>query len=196
MDDFTISSQNYRRGSNVIQVQDAIIEEIMRDRNAGYVTISYGVMGEFNMIHINLVTLLVDRDTMIQNQFGQEMFLRDLEEGMVVDAEFSSVMTSSIPPQSRAFRITVLRENNVSNIKVDRVLSVDDANRFLITGNANDISSQIRFVITDYTLILDRRGNRICLCHIRPGQMVRVEHASFMTFSIPPQTTAYSVQVL
>ena len=50
--------------------------------------------------------------------------------------------------------------------------------------------------MTDSTIILDRRGNRIQLENLRPGQMVRIEHATFQTASIPPQTTAFRVQVL
>jgi len=105
-------------------------------------------------------------------------------------------MTRSIPPQSNAFRITVVGENEPSNVTVGRVLSTDINNNFLYTGRANSISSIMRFVITDATRILDRRGNRISLRNLRPGQTVRVEHATFQTASIPPQTTAFNVQII
>ena len=181
--------------NNLIQIQEGLIEDIYIDNRTGYVTISYGVMGDFNMIHMNLVVLIVSRDTIIQNQCGEDMSLRELREGMVIDAEISTVMTRSMPPQSKAFRITVIQDD-CANVKVGRILSVDLTNSFLYIGNPNDISSQIRFTITDSTVILNRRGNRICLCELRPGQMVRVEHASFMTMSIPPQTTAFEIQIL
>jgi len=198
MEDFKICNQGNRtsRNNDIISVQDALIEEIFADNRTGYVTISYGVRGDFNMIHMNLVVLIVSRDTIIRDQSGRNLSFRDLREGMVVDAEFSSAMTSSIPPQSRAFRITVNNINRSSNVRVDKVLRVDTNNNFLFTGNANDISTQMRFVITNSTIILDRGGNRISLRNLRPGQTVRVEHASFQTPSIPPQTTAFSVRVL
>jgi len=132
----------------------------------------------------------------IRDQFGQNMFLRDLREGMIVDSEFSSAMTRSMPPQARAFRITVIRQNDSVSITEERVLSVDTNNGFLYTGNANDMMSQMRFVVNNETRIMDRRGNRIRLRDLRPGQMVRVDHANFQTMSIPPQTTAFSIQVL
>lgn len=185
-----------RRDKDVRCVKDALIEEIFRDRNAGYVTISYGDMGDFNMIHIMVVQLMVGQDTVIQNQFGQKMRLRDLEVGMMVDAEFSTVMTASEPPKARAFMIKMLNKKRSSTVKVDMVMTVDVNNRFFITGNANDIQKQIRFNVSAATKIFDRRGNRICLSGLEPRQMVKVEHASFMTFSIPPQTTAYSVQII
>ncbi|MBP1926472.1 hypothetical protein J2Z76_002341 [Sedimentibacter acidaminivorans] len=184
-----------RKRNEVIFVQDALIEEIIIDNRTGFVTISYGVMGERCMVYMQLVTLVVDRDTVIRNQFGQDLSLRDLREGMIVDAEFSSAMTRSIPPQSRAFRITVIQNDSI-NITEDRVLSVDINNGFFYTGNAEDMLSQMRFVVNNETRIMDRRGNKIRLRDLRPGQLVRVEHANFQTMSIPPQTTAFNVQIL
>jgi len=185
-----------RRRNDIIFADDAIIEEIFIDNRTGFVTISYGVMGEFCTVNMELVTLIVSQDTVIRDQFGQNMSLRDLRRGMIVDAEFSSAMTRSIPPQSRAYRITVINQGNNSNIMEDFVLSVDTNNNFLYTGNANDIYSQMRFVINDSTRIMDRRGNRIRLRDLRPGQRVRIEHANFQTMSIPPQTTAFVVQII
>jgi hypothetical protein len=204
MDDFYMNDEIEvlnRRNNNVVFADDAVIEEIFHDNRTSYVTISYGVLGDFNMTHINLVTLLVDRNTIIRNRRGQRISVRDLSVGNVVDAEFSAAMTRSIPPQSRAYRITVVRENvnpypnpNFNpNIVEDRIMEVDTRNNFFYTGNPNDIMSQMRFVVNNMTEIYDRRGNRISLRDLRPGQMVRVEHADFMTMSIPPQTTAFRV---
>lgn len=198
MEDLKVCKQGNRssRNNGVIRVQDAFIEKISSENRTGYVTISYGVMGKFDMIHMNLVVLIVSNDTIIQNKAGRNLSFRDLREGMIINAEFSTVMTRSEPPQSRAFRITIMEQNRSSNVIVDRVLSVDARNNFLNTGNANDISSQMRFVITNSTTIVNSRGNTISLRDIRPGQTVRVKHASFQTMSIPPQTTAFYVRVL
>jgi len=197
MDDFLVSNQRMRPSeNNVIMVENAFIENISANNRTGYVTISYGVMGEFNMVHMEMVTLVVNRDTIIRDQFGQTLSFSDLREGMIVNAEFSSAMTRSIPPQSRAFRITVINQNSNSQITEGRVLSVDNNNGFFLTGNPNDIYSQMRFVVSDSTVIRDRRGSQIRLRDLRPGELVRVEHANFQTMSIPPQTTAFNVQVL
>jgi len=197
MDDFLVSNQRMRPSeNNVIMVENAFIENISANNRTGYVTISYGVMGEFNMVHMEMVTLVVNRDTIIRDQFGQTLSFSDLREGMIVNAEFSSAMTRSIPPQSRAFRITVINQNSNSQITEGRVLSVDNNNGFFLTGNPNDIYSQMRFVVTDATVIRDRRGRQVRLRDLRPGDLVRVEHANFQTMSIPPQTTAFNVQIL
>ena len=190
------------RRNRVINVEDAVIEEIFQDNNVSYVTISYGVIGDFNTINMELVRLVVDRNTIIRDRRGRRMRVRDLRVGNVVDASFSTAMTRSIPPQSRAFVITVIREyvNPIQpgfpNIVEDRIMEVDRNNNFLITGNPFDMMSQMRFVVDNSTEIFDRRGNRIRLRDLRPGQMVRVEHADFMTMSIPPQTTAFRIWVI
>lgn len=204
MDDFYINEKMEAMGRNnlVINAEDAVIEEIFHDNRTSFVTISYGVLGNFNMIHMELVTLVVDRNTIITNRRGRRISVMDLRPGNVVDASFSAAMTRSIPPQSRAFRITLVRENvnpinpNFPNIVEDRIIEVDRNNNFILTGNPNDIMSQMRFVVSDMTNIFDRRGNRINLRDLRPGQMIRVEHADFMTMSIPPQTTAFNIWVL
>lgn len=193
MDKVTDRSRNMRR--NVMTAENALIESINWENRTGFVTISYGVMGDFCMVHMQVVTLVVGSDTVIRDQFGQHLSFRDLKEGMTVDAVFSSAMTRSIPPQSRAYSITVI-ENIDSNTTEGNVAFVDMANNFLYTGNPNDINTQMRFVVTDSTIIRDRRGRRIRLRDVRPGDFVMVEHASFQTASIPPQTTAFEIQIL
>ena len=205
MDDYYANNnvEAMRMSSNVIHVEDAIIEEIVNDNRTSYVTISYGVLGDFKMIHMTLLRLVVDRNTVIRNIRGRNITVRDLRVGNVVDASFSSAMTRSIPPQSSTYMITVVGEHvnqfptsDNPYIVEDRIIEVDTANNFVLTGRPKDIMTQIRFVVNNMTDIFDRRGNRIRLRDLRPGQMIRVEHANFMTLSIPPQTTAYQIWVL
>ncbi len=75
MEDFSISSQSNRDRNNddIIRARDSVIEEIHTDRNTGFVTISYGVMGDFNVIHMELVTLIVTRDTIIRDRSGRNL---------------------------------------------------------------------------------------------------------------------------
>jgi len=54
----------------------------------------------------------------------------------------------------------------------------------------------MRFVVSQATEILDQTGSSIPLSALQPGQMARIEHANFQTASIPPQTTAYRIQVI
>ncbi|MDF3001517.1 MAG: hypothetical protein K0Q48_1636 [Bacillota bacterium] len=184
--------------NNTISVDDAVIQSVRRSQGNGYVTIQYPVSGRNMMTYIQVVTLITGRNTRMRNQFGNPIGLRDLREGMVVNARFSSMMTRSQPPQSRASSITVVQENESSIIEEGRVLEVESSRGFnyLLTGFEDNIYSQMRYTITNATLIRDRRGNPIPLRSIRPGQLVRIERASFQTMSIPPQTTALTVQVI
>lgn len=183
-------------GGDVISVQNSIIDKIFIDKNLGFVTISYGLIGHFGLIHIEHVTLVITQDTILQDTSGRDLILTDLREGMSIDADFSSSMTFSIPLHSRAYRIIVANPQLAYDVTVGRVLTVDLQNGFLYTGNANDLLSQIRFVITNTTLILDRNGYNIPLINIKPGQLVRIEHSIYQTFSIPPQMTAFVVQII
>lgn len=183
-------------GRNVITAENAFIENINWDRRDAYVTISYGVMDRNRTMNMQVVTLVVGRDTLVRNSADRPISFRNLREGMIVNAVFSANMTRSIPPQSRAFSITVVREDNKSAFTEGRIFQVDTQYEFFMTGDPFDINTQMRFNVSDSTVIRDRRGRRIRLRDLRFGDFVRVEHATFQTMSIPPQTTAFEVQVL
>lgn len=184
-------------GDTIIHVENALIEEVTANtESTGYVLISFGVSDENNMTYMQEIMLNVGNDTIIIDENGMSLNLYDLTEGMRIDADFSSAMTRSIPPQSNAYRIVVLQEEVPVNITTDRVVSVDTNNGFLLTGNPYDINDQMMFTISNETVILDRNNNSIPLEAIQPGQLVRVEHAIFQTLSIPPQSPAYRVQLL
>lgn len=181
----------------ILHVDNAIIMEVMANtERTGYILISFRESEEYGVIYIQEIQLNVGVDTIIMDENGAPLNLYDLNKGMRVNADFSSAMTRSIPPQSNAYRIVVLQEEVSVNITTDRVVSVDTNNNFLTTGNPYDMYDQMIFNISNETVILDRNRNAIPLEAIQPGQLVRVEHANFQTLSIPPQSPAYRVQVL
>jgi hypothetical protein len=184
-------------GDSFVHVENAIIDDVVADTDrTGYVLISFEVSDENNMTYEQEVRLNVWEDTMLIDENGINLSLDDLEEGMRIDADFSSAMTRSIPPQSAAYRIVVLEEDDMVEITVDRVVGVDVNNGFLQTGNPHDMNDQMIFTISDETVILDQDNNSTTLEKIQPGQLVYVEHAIFQTLSIPPQSPAYRVQIL
>ncbi|MGF7146010.1 hypothetical protein HNQ56_004458 [Anaerotaenia torta] len=180
-----------------LRIENALVEEVFtNNRRTGNILISYRIDGQNGLARIETLRLNVDQATVITNQFDQELCLCEIRTGMWIDAEFSSAMTRSIPPQSAAYRIVVRGDSASVSVTTDRVVDVNARNRFLLTGNPYDTTDQIRFVVTNATSILDRNGRPIRLEAIRPGQMVRIEHANFQTASIPPQTTAFRIQLL
>ena len=180
---------------NVIRVFSAVIEEITRERNTTLVTIAYS-----NCIGCNRpadsVRLVVNQDTDIYDERGRNIRASELQRGMTVDAGFSSAMTRSIPPQAQAFFIRVTGRVNPTLTTIGRILEVNTRNNFILVLRNQNPTSAVRFNITNSTVILDLFGRRTSLSSLIPGFRVRVEHASFMTASIPPQTTAFTVQII
>lgn len=181
-----------------MRIGNAFVEESFCGHpSSGYIIVSYSVPEENDAVSIQNLRLNLNQNTVILNTFGQRICTCCIQEGMWVNAVFSARMTRSLPPQSNALVIIVQRRPQApSSITTDRIASVDTANRFLYTGNPNDINSQTRFVITDTTSITNRFGSPIRLNSLRPGQLVQITHANFQTASIPPQTTAFRVQLL
>lgn len=198
MDDYNMQddANSIQWNNQYIYAEDALIENISIDNGIGYVTISYGSMGESNMISMGIVILIVSENTVIREQFGRQLTMWDLREGMTIDAIFSAAMTRSYPPQSNAYSIVVKNSEMPFHVRIDRIASIQPDHNFLYTGDPNNILDQMRFIVTEETIILDKHGNRIQLCQLKPGELVRIEHAIFQTASIPPQTTAFLIQVL
>lgn len=178
--------------------ENALIEDIFIRNRTGFVTISYGVMDRNRVIQMQVVTLVIDNNTRIRDQFGNRIGFKDLKEGNIINARFSSEMTKSNPPQARAFSIVVVKEKKSSKIVEGRVISVDASGSlgYLLTGVPNNPNRQMRYVVSNTTKLRDRRGNRIPLQSIQPGQIARIEREPFQTMSIPPQTNAISVQII
>lgn len=183
--------------NDIIRVENAVIEEVnVETCESGYILISYTVPRPNIRNQNEQIRLNVSTYTIIISQYGEPLSLCNLDVGMRVNAEFSAAVTSSIPPQSSAYRIIVIRGESDTIVTTDRVVSVDAVNGVLTIGNQFDLSEQISFIISENTIIIGRNGNRISLGQVKPGQMVMVEHANFQTRSIPPQSPAYRVRVL
>lgn len=191
-----------RRGTisqvgSILHIENALVEDVFTSNSrTGYVLVSYAAPGRNEMINIELLQLNVDWDTILVNQFGDSISLCIIRKGMWINAEFSAAMTRSIPPQTKAFRIVAFVQMPAYRTTTDWIVSVDVANGFLVTGNPDDETDQIRFVVSRATEILDQNNNPIRFSSLQPGQLVRVEHANFQTASIPPQSTAYRIQLV
>jgi hypothetical protein len=182
---------------SIMEVQNALVEEMYTSNSrTGYLVISYADPGENDMINIELIQLNIGWETILINQFGDNISLCSIAKGTYVNATFSTMMTRSIPPQSNAYRVIAMVDTLSYSITTDRILLVDPNNNFVYTGNPNDESDQMRFVITSATEIIDEDGNPLTLDDLKPGKMVRIRHANFQTASIPPQTTAFIIELL
>ena len=180
---------------NTIRVFSAVIDRINRDRNTTFVTISYNDCIGCNGIR-GPVQLVVNQDTTIRDERGRNIRAGELERGMIVDATFSSAMTRSIPPQSQAFSIRITRRADRTQTTTGRMIEVNTRNNYIMVLRNQNPSSVVRFNISPNTEIFDLFGRRTSLSSLTAGFRVSVEHAAFMTASIPPQTTAFTVRVI
>ncbi len=211
-----------RRGS-VWRVDNALVEQVStRDGRTGYILVSYAEPGQ-GVTNIEQLKLNITNNTSLTTEAGRPVCLCDIKPGMWVDAEFSSMMTRSMPPHTNAFRVVVRQHSRPqarpiapvissspshsrppihtppprdTTTTTARVVRVDTVNNMLTTGSYFNINRQKIFTVSRQTQIYNRRGRAIPLRAIRSGQLVRVTHANFQTMSIPPQSPAYKIQVL
>lgn len=181
--------------NSIINISNAIIDDISSDRGSTFVTISYADIVN-NRRTNQTVRLVVGRNTTILDENGNFAPVTSLTPGMIVNASFSSSMTRSIPPQAAAYLIRIVRRPMPDNTATGRILEVDRDNRSFTTIRDGNLSSIIRFNVPRNTPIFDRNGRPMNFSRLLPGMRVRVRHASFMTASIPPQTTAFEIRVL
>lgn len=179
----------------VINVFNAVIQNISSNRTTHFITVSYEECVRCNN-RDKTVTLIADRDTIIIGQRGNSIPASDLQRGMTINASFSAAMTRSIPPQAQAFVIQVVNRPSMYNTTIGRIVGTDNSNRFITVMSNSNLSSIIRFNVAQNAVILTPFGRTTGFSSLVPGMRVRITHASFMTLSIPPQTTAYRIQIL
>lgn len=179
----------------VINVFNAVIQNISSSPTTRFITISYDECVRCNNRE-KTVTLIADRDTIIIGQRGNSIPAAELQPGMIINASFSAAMTRSIPPQAQAFVIQVVNRSSMNNITVGRIINTDSTNFFITVLTNSNLSSVIRFNVAPNAVILTPFGRSTSFSSLVPGMRVRVTHAAFMTMSIPPQTTAYRIQIL
>ena len=175
---------------------NATITEFSRDRGTFFVTVTFREGPPRSQNNEQTLRLVISPRTIILNENENPIPASRLDVGTVINAFVSSADTRSIPPQTNAYLIQVVRRQPQQNTTVGNILDIDRDNRSFTTINGNDTSSVIRFNVADHAKITDRSGMPIRFQNLRPGMRVQVRHADFMTASIPPQTTAFKIQVL
>lgn len=196
MDDSNLSENETPVVETRVVIQNAVVQNISYNRNNANVLIAYNDTSSDCPCEEKMLSLIVNKRTKILDENGDYMSVSKLQKGMVVNATISPEMTKSIPPQSIAYRIQVQNRPMPQNVVVTRILSVDAKRQYILTMSNHNPSSIIQFMVSPNTIILDAAGNQIGLDQLSPGMRVSIAHAAFMTASIPPQTTAFVIQIL
>lgn len=186
---------NTYSGNAVIRMTQGLIEDISSDGSNVLVTVSYTECVECNR-RSRQVRLVVGNRTIIWDESGNRISGNDLRAGMVIDASFSAAMTRSIPPQAAAYTIRVVSQPEPENVTIGRIISVNRQNRSITTVSPENQFSVIRFNVAEDAGIRNSFGRPVSFDNLVPGLRIRVQHAPFMTASIPPQTTAFDIQVI
>lgn len=188
MDEFNL-------GSNIGNLRNGIINNITRDRNETLITISYSRTPSNR--RTETIRLVISRNTSIIDEFGNNISPEDLLEGMTINALFSNATTRSIPPQANAYFIQVIQRPAMpDSTTVGRIININRRGNNFTTISDNNLSSTIQFNITPSTKFFDILGRPMSFDELIPVLRVRVRHASFMTASIPPHTSAFEVRVI
>lgn len=178
----------------MLHLTNGLIEEIDSDRNNTLITVSYTDCVNCNRRE-QRIRLVVGNNTVIFDESGRRIRPRELMEGMIINATYSSAMTRSIPPQATAYMIRVVRPPRQENITEGRIVDVNRRNRNFTVISDGRRPDVIQFNVSNDTRIFDSFGRPMDFSNLIPGLRVRVRHATFMTASIPPQTTAFEVRV-
>lgn len=185
---------NFNLNNSVMNINNALIENINFDNATTFITVTYRNPPTPRGMR-QTVVLTADRRTIVLDENGNNIPVRRLHPGMTVNTTVSQAMTRSIPPQTNAHVIKIVRQPGSDNITMGRIVDIDRANRSFVTITDTNLSSIIRFNVPDNAIILNRAGRPINFSRLVPGLKVWIRHASFMTASIPPQTTAFEIRI-
>ena len=184
-------------GQSVGYLNNGTIEDIFTDRNSTIISVNYNNNENNNNRRMtDTIRLVISRNTAIIDEFGNFITPSDLTKGSTINALYSNSMTRSNPPQATAYFIQVLNQPMSDTTTIGRIIAVNFGENNFTTISDNNLSSTIRFNVSDNTRFFDMFGRPINFYDLLPGFRVSVRHASFMTSSIPPQTTAYEVRIL
>ncbi len=121
--------------------------------------------------------------------------LTELKIGDAIIVKHSLAMTSSVIPQSAAFsvklatpaKLTFNYEGTVKEVSTNK-----DYTLVLVeTSNSNDAHKEIRFVISKDTKMKNDK-----VSDIKVGTKLNLSYGMVMTMSIPPQTSALSLEIV
>lgn len=180
--------------NNDIYITNALIEEIRLQNNSQLLTVSYESCVDCNRVE-EILGIVVSNNTNIIDENNRQIPSNELRVGMTINAIVSYTMTRSIPPQTTASLIQIVSSPLMDDITTGRIVEIDRQNMNFTLISGNNLSSVIRFNVSDNTAIFNRDGRPISFSRLLPGMLVWVRHATFMTASIPPQTTAYEIKV-
>lgn len=180
----------------VPSIRNAKIEDINISNNN--ITVIYDEVRD-NKIYEETIILLIDNNTVIKNEFEKTIAITDLKVGMLINANHSEAVTLGMPPTAKAYSIYVVDNNQSILIENATINNVDTKNtRITVTYEDkfySNIYTEIVLLVDNNTIIKDSTGKFITLKDLKVGMKIDATHSQAATFSMPPMTLAYSINV-
>ncbi|WP_068777856.1 copper amine oxidase N-terminal domain-containing protein [Paenibacillus sp. FJAT-26967] len=164
--------------------------------------------GEYKSVQIqgsgrDGIVLNVAKETVFEATDGKALTLADLTIGAVVKAEHSLAMTMSLPPQTGAYKITLVKpaadkEMFGTSGKIEEVsTSTDGSVSIRIKGEGLSEQSQPEVVLhlSDKTAIVNGQGEAVDKSEVVEGAEVIGFYNGMLTRSLPPIGQALQIVV-
>ncbi len=141
------------------------------------------------------VLVLIGEETVITAN-GEAVATDVITKDQALEVEYSQQMTRSIPPQTTAISIEVLNlpvENEEVSELAPVVTTITAVNEdgSVTVGEGMD---EVIVYVTEETVIT-KNGEAVSADALTEGLEISVLYADFMTMSIPPQTSAVSIEI-
>lgn len=129
--------------------------------------------------------LNVAEDVVVILADGTEGKISDLKEGMTIEAEHAPFMTSSLPPQTPTYKISVVGEGEKELVRMEHATVKEILEKRIIVEK----DGKLYGVNTDENTYFHHEINKRLyrLEDIEVGMDITVVHSPAMTRSIPPQ---------
>lgn len=184
----------------VKEYQDSqILESKIIAKNV-FNSVSYVLVGNPDKVSEQLLLVLSNK-TKLKDSIGNDINFEDLTVGQTVVAEYSNMLTRSVPAQAQVYSLQVVDKIEEAYIEKAIIDEVDVKNSSVTVTYEEKLGSKlyketIVLLIDKNTTIKNASGKTISLGDLKADMIVNVKHAQAVTMSLPPQTLAYSIEVL
>lgn len=139
----------------------------------------------------SMILLINEKSIIIDPLTDKTLSVNDLKVGDCVKGLHEQAVTASIPAQSSAVKIELLKGVAVKSGTITDVISNDKTHQILI----GDMMNGIKLNITDDTKIVTQNNEILKFEDLQNGMQVEAYHSLIVTRSIPPISTAYKIVV-
>lgn len=141
---------------------------------------------------VDTIILHIGENTKLVNPITNEgLTIDDLKEGDTVRGYYGPAVTMSIPAQSAAEKIEIIKDAALKTGVITNIMNNGKSNQILI----GDMMNGIILTITDETKIVTEDNKELNFSDIKKGMEVDAFHSMVVTASIPPMSSAVKIIV-